>query len=165
MAVSRPDLKSSSSHCFRGKWQASESLGQSVHTMIHKDSDCTWAPIQTACQKKIFTPQFRHYSHTTMPLVDKEPSLTEIISWERGAGALCERGNVSQIDTGQTKRKMWKSAQMSRRSFGSLTILKPRMCEASTGTAESPSFKQTKNSQTVGKYFLLWSVWYGAASH
>lgn len=53
----------------------------SVQTMIHRDSDCTWAPIQTACHEKIFTPQFRHYSHTTMPLVDKEPSLTEIISW------------------------------------------------------------------------------------
>lgn len=62
----------SQAHCFRGKWQAGETHSQSLQTVIHKDSDCTWAPIQTACQEEIFTPQFRHYSHTTMPLVDKE---------------------------------------------------------------------------------------------
>lgn len=56
---------------------SSKASSQAVYAVIHKASDCTWAPIQTTCHGKIFTPHFRHYSHTTMPLVDREPSWAE----------------------------------------------------------------------------------------
>lgn len=85
--ISRPALKGpfffflSAFSVFQGHWQGNPSparLGsQDVSAVMHRASDCIWAPIQTTCHEKIFTPQFRHYSHTTMPLVDRRPSWAE----------------------------------------------------------------------------------------
>lgn len=51
-----------------GQLFSSEAGGQEARKVMHKASDCTWAPIQTACHGKIFTPRLRHYSHADYAL-------------------------------------------------------------------------------------------------